>query len=142
MADSTNKEEDVVQTATTAEKKKYTILIIEDDSVLKNMYSQRLEIEGYQVFGALDGEEGLAIFKKEKIDIIVTDIMLPRMSGIEFLEKLTKTKKGKQVPVIAWSNLADEEAKEKALALGAKEFLQKGGMGLDELTEIVKKYLT
>lgn len=116
------------------------VLIVEDDSILRNMYVQKLKGAGYEVLGARDGEEAFEIFQKEKVDLVLTDIMLPRVSGTEFLEKLRKVKKGKNIPVIAWSNLQDEEEKEKALKLGAKEFLHKGSLTLDQVLDVVKKY--
>jgi|SRR3989344_6841410 len=118
-----------------------TILLIEDDTVLASMYSQRFTKEGYRVLLARNGEDGLNIIIAEKVDLVLTDIMLPRVSGIEFIEKLKKSPKKKNIPVIAWSNLADESEKEKALALGAKEYLVKGKVTLDEIVQVAKKYL-
>ena len=116
------------------------ILIVDDDAVLRNMYTQKLKGAGYEVVGAQDGEEAYEIFQKEKFDLVITDIMLPRVSGTEFLEKLRESKKDRNTSVIAWSNLQDEEEKEKALNLGAKEFLHKGSLTLDQVLDIVKKY--
>jgi len=121
--------------------KKPAVLIVEDDSVLKNMYMQKLKNDGYDVYGASDGNEGLEIFNKEKIDFILTDIMLPKMSGTEFLAKIRKTKRGKNLPVVAWSNLQDEEEEKKAHELGVKEFLIKSTLSLEQISEVVKKYV-
>ncbi len=120
---------------------KKTILIIEDDQVLMKMYVQKLTNEGYNILSAIDGEQGFDTFRKAKIDLVITDIMLPRVSGIEFLEKIRKTPNGKDVPVIAWSNLAREEDKKKVLDLGAQEYIVKGSLTLEQMAETVKKYL-
>ena len=120
---------------------KKTVLIIDDDTVLLNMYKQKIISSGYNVVTSIDGEEAFDVFQKEDVDLIICDIMLPRVSGIEFLEKIRKTKKGKNLPVIAWTNLKDTEVKEKAMKLSVKEFLIKGSLTLDQVVETVKKYL-
>jgi two-component system sensor histidine kinase and response regulator WspE len=121
--------------------KKKRILIIEDDSVLRKMYSQKLLTDGYEVVGAADGVDAMDIFKREDFDLVITDIMLPGMSGNEILEKIMSTKKGKKIPLIAWSNLPKDDDKNKAIELGAKEYLEKGKLTLEDVSETVKKYL-
>lgn len=117
-----------------------TVLIIEDDSVLAKMYSQKLLSEGHNVLNAGDGDEGYRLAIANKVDLILTDIMLPRVSGVEFIQKIKANKKYSKIPVIAWSNLPDE--KEKALSLGAIEYLIKGKVTLDEIAQVVKKYIS
>lgn len=120
-----------------------TILLVDDDTVLRNMYEQRLKIDGYKIFCAGDGEEGYEVFQgNEGIDLLITDIMLPRVSGTELVEKIRKTKKGKNLKIIAWSNLANEEEKEKLIKLGVLEYLVKSVLSLDQLSETVKKYFS
>ena len=119
---------------------KKTVLIIEDDSVLAKMYSQKLLSEGYNVLLAGDGEEGYKMVTENNIDFVLTDIMLPRVSGIEFIQRLKANKKKSKIPVVAWSNLPDEA--EKALSFGAKEYLIKGKVSLDEIAAVVKKYIS
>lgn len=121
---------------------KKTILLVEDDKVLRNMYIQRLKMDGFNVLGAEDGEEGFDIFQKNNIDLLITDIMLPRVSGTELLEKIRNTQKGKNLKALAWSNLALEEEKKQALALGVLEYLVKNQLSLEQLSEIVKKHLS
>lgn len=117
-----------------------TILLIEDDTVLAKMYSQKLLSVGYDVVNAGDGEEGYKLATTNKIDLVLTDIMLPRVSGVEFIQKIKANKKYAKIPVIAWSNLPDEA--EKALSLGAEEYLIKGKVTLDEIAQVVNKYIT
>lgn len=119
----------------------HTILIADDDLVLQKMYSKRLAIDGHTILVASDGQEALDVFNKEKVDLILSDIMMPRVSGLELIGKLRKTAKGKNVPIIAWSNLASDEEKNQALELGANEYLIKGTLSLDQVSETVKKYL-
>jgi DNA-binding response OmpR family regulator len=130
-----------VNNSSTNKKTENTILIVEDDLVLSKMYAQKLSSEGFNVISAADGKEALNKFKKEKIDLVITDIMLPRMSGTEFLEQIRSTPKGKNVPVFVWTNLALEEEKRQALSLGANKYLVKESLTLDEVAELVKKYI-
>ena len=118
-----------------------TILLVEDDQLLSKMYSQKLISEGFNVINATDGKVALEKFKKELIDLIITDIMLPKMSGTEFLKEVRSTTKGKDIPVFVWTNLALEEEKRLALGLGANEYLVKESLTLDEVVKLVKKYL-
>ena len=118
-----------------------TILLVEDDTILSAMYSQRFSKEGYKVILAQNGEDGLNLALKNNIDLVLTDIMLPKISGIELIKKLKGNTKKANIPIIAWSNLSDESEKESALKLGAEDFLIKGKMSLNEVVDTVKKYL-
>ncbi len=118
------------------------ILLVEDDVVLRNMYEQRLRMDGYNVLSSSNGEEGYEIFQNNKIDLLITDIMLPRLSGTELIEKIRKNIKGRNLKIIAWSNLADDEEKSKVLNLGVLEYLIKNEISLDKLSETVKKYIS
>lgn len=120
---------------------KKTILLVEDDQVLSKMYSQKLTAEGFNVINATDGKVALEQFKKQLIDLIITDIMLPKMSGIEFLQEVRSTPKGKDIPVFVWTNLTLEGEKRQALGRGANEYLVKESLTLAEVVKLVKKYL-
>lgn len=117
------------------------ILIVEDDPVLLKMYSEKFSFEGFDVLNARDGEEALDVSLKNSVDIILLDIMLPRMSGTDFLEKLRQTPGGKSTPVIALTNLAEEDEKERAMKLGVKEYLVKAMQTPEQVVEKVKKYI-
>ncbi len=88
------------------------ILIVEDDPILLRMYSEKLGFEGYQVMSAKDGEEALKVALESKPAMVLLDIMLPRMSGTDFLERLRQDPVGKNIPVIALTNLAEEEERQ------------------------------
>ena len=120
---------------------KKVILIVEDDPVLLKMYTEKFGFEGFKVLMARDGEEAIKVAGSEKIDIILLDIMLPRMSGTDFLEKFRVTPKGKNVPVIALTNLAAEEEKQRAIKLGVEEYLVKAMQTPEEVVQKVEKYL-
>lgn len=118
-----------------------TILIVEDDPVLLKMYSEKFSFEGFKVLNAKDGQEALDVTKEEKVDVILLDIMLPRMSGTDFLEKYRQTAKGKETPVIALTNLTEEAEKQRALKLGVKAYLVKAMQTPEEVVEKIKANL-
>lgn len=117
------------------------ILLIEDDSLLLKMYKTKLEKEGFQVLAAEDGQKGLKMALEEKVDFILLDIMMPKISGLDLLTKLRQNPKGKNIPVIVLSNLAQPEKSKKALDLGAKEFLVKANFTPSQVVAKVKQYL-
>ena len=96
--------------------------------MLTELYQTKLELEAFQVSIATDGKDGLALARRVKPDLILLDIMLPKMNGFEILKKLSEHASTKQIPVIVLTNLGGERAdsdKRLALSLGAKEFLVK-----------------
>ncbi len=117
------------------------ILIVEDDPVLLKMYSEKFSFEGFKVLNARDGEEALKVSLSEHVDVILLDIMLPRMSGTDFLAMLRQNPKGKSVPVVALTNLTADEERQKAIKLGVEEYLVKAMQTPEKVVEIVKKYL-
>lgn len=117
------------------------ILIVEDDPVLLKMYSEKLGFEGFKVLNAKDGEEALNVTQSEALNIILLDIMLPRMSGTDFLEKFRQTSMGKDIPVVALTNLAEDAEKQRALRLGVKEYLVKAMQTPEQVVQTIKKYI-
>lgn len=117
------------------------ILIIEDEKSLVDMYQDKLEQSGFKTFFAMEVEKGLEIFKKEKPDLILLDVLLPRESGIIFLEKLRERYPNRTVSVIAFSNYDDTETKMKAKKLGVEEYLIKTNYTPGEIIKKIKKYL-
>ncbi len=118
------------------------ILIVEDDPVLARMYTEKFKFEGFNVIVAKDGEEGLQIALKNAIHLILLDIMLPRMSGIDMLSKLREDPRGRSLSVIVLTNLAEAEEKAKAIQLGVRDYLIKAMQTPEEVVNLVKKYLT
>ncbi len=105
--------------------KKKTIMIVEDDPLLVKMYEAKFSSSGYNVVKAYDGEQALKDALVTHPDFILLDVMMPKMSGIDMLEKLRTDQWGKTVPVIILSNLSEKQEGEKAAKLGVKEYLVK-----------------
>jgi len=118
------------------------ILIVEDEKLLSEMYYDKFSQEGYGVFLAFDSEEGMALAKKEKPDLIILDILLPKENGLQFLAKLRHEIGISSTPVIAFSNYDAPDAKKEASALGVKEYLIKTNYTPQQILEKVRSYLT
>lgn len=119
--------------------KKAKILLVEDDSFLAGMYQAKLSLEGFVVEMAADGEQGLKIAKEENPDLILLDIILPKLSGFEVLKKIKKDEKTRNIPVILLTNLGQRDDVSKGLALGAKDYLIKAHFMPSEVVEKIKK---
>ncbi len=117
------------------------ILFIEDEPTLQKAIGRYLEQEGYEVKNALDGDLGLEIAKKEKPDLILLDIILPKRDGFEVLSELKTDEETKNIPVIVLTNLEGDADVEKALSLGATTYLVKANYKLEEITAKIKETL-
>ena len=114
------------------------ILIIEDDKFLRELIAKKILKEGYEVFEAVDGTEGLTKVKEVKPDLILLDLILPIVDGFEVLSQLKKETSLSSIPVIILSNLGQKEDVEKGLKLGAAGYLIKAHFELDEIVERIK----
>src|SRR5690606_3327307 len=101
------------------------VLLIEDDYMLTKLYEEKFSIEGFKILIARDGESGLKIAEEEAIDIMLLDLGLPRMSGLEVLKKFKSTEKGIATPVVVLTNTVDPEEKKEALRRGSLDYLVK-----------------
>jgi len=101
------------------------ILIIDDDTTLCDMYAEELTAKGYDVKKAHNGLSGLAAATKEQPNIILLDIMMPKLNGFNTLKKLKASAKTSKIPVIILSALTQEENKKQALSLGAAHYFAK-----------------
>jgi len=117
------------------------ILFIEDETALQKAFGTILRDKGYEITSALDGETGLRLAKEEKPNLILLDLILPKIHGFEVLKKLKEDKETKEIPVIILTNLEDMENVGKALELGANAYLIKAQYGLAEVLEKIKKAL-
>lgn len=117
------------------------ILFIEDDPLIVKIYTTRLTADGYQVLSAENGEEGLRVAKTEIPDLVVLDIMMPRVDGFGVLEKLRAHEQMKTKPILVYSNLGQEEEIERAKKMGATEFIIKANLSPTEMVEKIKHYL-
>jgi CheY-like chemotaxis protein len=101
------------------------VLFVEDDPTVAQMYRLKLELDGYQVVMAKDGEEGLELAARLKPDLIFLDIRLPKMGGLDVLEQLRRAIETRNTPVVILSNYGERELVERGLKLGALEYLIK-----------------
>ncbi|NCF74942.1 MAG: response regulator [Xanthomonadaceae bacterium] len=121
--------------------KQVKILIIEDDVFLNGLYVKKFSDENYKVFSAFDGEKGIKIAKEKKPDLILLDLVLPKMSGFDVIKKL-KSGDCKNILIILLTNLSEKENIEKALSLGVEDYLIKVYFTPSEIVEKIKKVLS
>lgn len=117
------------------------ILFIEDEQTLQKTFGDVLKQGSYEMISALNGEIGLRLAKTEKPDLILLDLVLPKMHGFEVLKRLKEDSGTKEIPVIILTNLEKTEDVDKAIGLGATTYLLKTAYTLEELIEKVKKAL-
>lgn len=117
------------------------ILLVEDDNNLREIYGARLQAEGYEIVSAPDGENALAIAVKEKPDLIISDIMMPKVSGFDMLDILRNAPETKDTKVIMMTALSQAEDKARADKLGADMYLVKSQVTLEDVTKAVHKIL-
>ncbi len=117
------------------------ILIIEDEAILLDLLSKKLTQEGYQVDVARDGQEGLAKLKAERPDLILLDIVMPKMGGFELIEEINKDEKLRGVPIIIISNSGQPVELDRARELGVSDWLIKTDFSPQDVIDKVKKQL-
>lgn len=101
------------------------LLLVEDDSLLIRLYQKRFTKDGHEVVSARDGEEGLVLIEREQPDLVLLDVMMPKLSGLEMLERIKANPATRSVPVIILSNVSGETEQERALELGAVAYIVK-----------------
>lgn len=124
-----------------AEKKEIHVLLVEDDTFLSNIYKTKFEMEGFKITTADNGEKGLAETKKRNPDIVLLDILLPKMDGFMVLEEIKKDPAIKNIPVILLTNLGQKDDVEKGLEMGASGYLIKAHFKPSEVVSKVKEVL-
>ncbi len=102
-----------------------TVLVVEDTELLRRMYADRLTQDGYTVLLAADGIEALSVLRTNTPDLILLDLMMPRMSGLEVLETVQRDPRLSAIPVLMLSNLGQDDDIKRCLDLGAVDFLIK-----------------
>ena len=117
------------------------ILFIEDESALQKTFGDILGQEGYEVVSALDGEVGLRLARTEKPDLILLDLILPKINGFDVLKQLKEDKETKDIPIVVLTNLEKMEDVERAIKLGAKTYLVKANYTLEEVVRKIKRAL-
>lgn len=117
------------------------IAIIEDDQVINQMYRMKFEAAGFDVATASDGEAGVAIVKKFHPDLILLDLQMPNMNGVEALSLIRALPSHKQTPVIVLTNLGEEEAPDGLRKLGVHSYIVKADFTPRQVVERVKHAL-
>lgn len=117
------------------------ILLVEDDKSLREIYGVRLLAEGYDIVSAGDGEEALAMAIKEKPNLIVSDVMMPKISGFDMLDILRSTTETKQIKVIMMTALSSEDQRLRGEQLGADRYLVKSQVGIEDVVRTVHEVL-
>ena len=117
------------------------ILLIEDEEIMVDLLRRKLTREGYDFSVARNGEEGLKMIKEIKPDLILLDIVMPKMGGIEVMEEMQKDKEIKKIPVIVISNSGQPVDIDRAQELGAKDWLIKTEFDPQEVIEKIKKQI-
>lgn len=117
------------------------IMLVEDDNNLREIYEARLKAEGYDIVSAHDGEEALAVAVKEKPDLIISDVMMPKISGFDMLDILRTTPETKNTKVIMMTALGQAEDRERANKLGADRYLVKSQVTLEDVIKVVQDTL-
>ncbi len=119
------------------------ILVVEDDEFLRELYDELLKGEGYDVVLAVDGDEGLNHISEGGFDLVLLDIMLPKMDGLEILRHVkSKPPKQKNGPVVLLTNLGQDSIIKEGFALGASGYLIKSAMNPDQVLSEVKVFLS
>jgi DNA-binding response OmpR family regulator len=117
------------------------ILLVEDEQFLANLLKSRLEKSGVEIQIAGDGAEALKLLKKSKFDLVLLDLILPKISGFEVLETIRTDPQLQNIPVMIISNLGQESDISRGQSLGAVEYIVKARVSIEELIEQVKKFL-
>ena len=117
------------------------VMLVEDDNNLREIYEARLQAEGYTIVSAQDGEEALVVAKNEKPDLIISDVMMPKISGFEMLDILRNTDGLKDVKIIMLTALGQAEDKTRADALGANKYLVKSQVTLEDIVTTTHQLL-
>ena len=117
------------------------ILLVEDDPFLIDIYTSKLEKEGFSVKISESGEDCFKKINQEKPDLILLDIILPKIDGWEVLKKIKSDENLKNIKIIILSNLYQKEDIEKGLSLGADKYLIKANYDPKEVIEEIKKIL-
>ena len=117
------------------------ILLVEDDNGLREIYNIRLTAEGYDVVAAGDGEQALAVAVQEKPDLVISDVMMPKISGFDMLDILRQTPETKDIKVIMMTALSSEDQRERGNSLGADRYLVKSQVGIEDVVNAVHEVL-
>lgn len=117
------------------------IMVVEDDAALREIYSIRITAEGYDVVPAGDGEEALAVAVREKPDLILADVMMPKISGFDMLDILRNTPETANIKVIMMTALSGDDQRSRGERLGCDRYLVKSQVGIEDVVNTIHEVL-
>lgn len=117
------------------------VMVVEDDASLREIYSIRIAAEGYEVVSAGDGEEALAVAVREKPDLILSDVMMPKISGFDMLDILRSTPETATIKVVMMTALSAEDQRQRGERLGADRYLVKSQVGIEDVVNTIHEVL-
>ena len=117
------------------------IMIVEDDASLREIYGIRIAAEGYEIVSAGDGEEALAVAVREKPNLILSDVMMPKISGFDMLDILRSTPETANIKVIMMTALSGDDQRERGERLGADRYLVKSQVGIEDVVNAIHEVL-
>jgi CheY-like chemotaxis protein len=120
---------------------KVSVLIVEDDAMLRSAYETVLTMDGYETSTASDGQEALAIGRKLDPDVILLDMLMPNMNGLEFLEQFNVKSEHPKTKIIVFSNMSVPSDVKDAMRLGATKYLTKSSFTPREIEDIIKEVI-
>ncbi len=120
--------------------KKAKIVLVEDDVILSKVINEELEEAGFDVIKAIDGEKGLVAVKSKKPDLVLLELMLPKMHGFEVLEEIKKDPEVQSIPVMILTMLGSDDDIKKGLQLGANDYIVKSQHAVGEIIDKVKDF--
>lgn len=117
------------------------IMVVEDDAALREIYSIRITAEGYEVVSAGDGEEALAMAVREKPTLILSDVMMPKISGFDMLDILRATPETAGIKVVMMTALSSDDQRQRGERLGADRYLVKSQVGIEDVVNAIHEVL-
>lgn len=117
------------------------IMVVEDEASLREIYSIRITAEGYDVVSAGDGEEALAVAVREKPDLILSDVMMPKISGFDMLDILRSTPETAGIKVVMMTALSADDQRQRGERLGADRYLVKSQVGIEDVINVIHEVL-
>ena len=117
------------------------IMVVEDDASLREIYGIRIAAEGYEIVSAGDGEEALAVAVREKPDLILSDVMMPKISGFDMLDILKSTPETADIKVVMMTALSGEDQRKRGENLGADRYSVKSQVGIEDVVNTIHEVL-
>ena len=117
------------------------VMVVEDDAALREIYSIRITAEGYDVVSAGDGEEALAVAVRERPDLILADVMMPKISGFDMLDILRNTPETANIKVVMMTALSADDQRQRGERLGANRYLVKSQVGIEDVVNTIHEVL-